>query len=363
MGGSERRFVRMAQTLDRGQFRLTVGTLRDGGPLEADMRATGTPILSFARRSRFDPSPVLRLREYLRREHIAVVHGMHWLSGLLAVLAAATLPHVAVIGSTVGMVYDASQHGRIPPWGSSRLAPTRPNDSKFASACRIPGQLWLSTSQALPGAERRGDSSHPARSRRAHPRPRLFDLPAGQPVVGILARLTPVKDHRTFLLAAQRIHAQMPEVRFAIVGDGPERTALEEFTCSLGIGDVVRFSGSVPSSDLVLPAFDIAVLCSRHEGMPNALLEAGAWGIPMVATAVGGVPEIVQDGRTGLLAPAGVPETLAERVISLLQDRARRTAMGEAARQLVADTYSISSMMRHYELIYRQVAALRGARP
>jgi glycosyltransferase involved in cell wall biosynthesis len=327
------------------------------------MRATGVPITAFARRSRFDPSPVLRLREHLHRERIAVVHGMHWLSGLTAVLAAATLPHVAVIGSTVGMVYDASQHGHLRHLGD-RLAWRRLDRMTVNSEALAEYLLGYGFPQAKLSLVQNGVEIPPvvrAPDERMRARAYLRLLPE-EPVVGIIARLTPVKDHRTFLLAAQHIHAQMPEVKFAIVGDGPERTALEEFTDSLGIHDVVRFIGSVPSSNLVLPAFDIAVLCSRHEGMPNALLEAGAWGIPLVASAVGGVPEIVLDGRTGFLTPPGAPDTMAERVTSLLQDPLQRTLMGDRARQLVTEKYSVTTMIRHYELIYRQVAAMRGVR-
>ena len=97
---------------------------------------------------------------------------------------------------------------------------------------------------------------------------------------------------------------------------------------SLGLTHVAHFTGAVASSDLVLPALDIAVLSSRHEGMPNALLEAAAWGIPLVATAVGGVPEIVRDGQTGLLAPAGAPDTLSDRILELLRDPGLRVGNG-----------------------------------
>ncbi|WIG60123.1 MAG: hypothetical protein OJF49_002871 [Ktedonobacterales bacterium] len=359
-GGAEHRFVRMARALDRDRFALSIGALRLGGPLQPAMEATGVPLVPFTRRSRFDLSPVLRLRSYLRAEHIDVVHAMHWLSNLTATLATTTLPHVAVIGSTVGMVYDASRGGRArlaldhQTW--RRMDRMTVNSEALRTYLLGHGFPERKLSVVLNGVDLPDAARLPAA--RAEARARLSLAPE-TPLVGILARLTPVKDHPTFLRAAQIVHQRMPAARFALVGDGPERPALEALARDLGIAEAVIFTGHVASSDLVLPAFDVAVLSSRHEGMPNALLEAGAWGVPLVSTPVGGAPEIAIDGQTGLLAPVGDAPALADRILTLLSDPASAHRLGAAARDHIAARFSTATMMHNYESVYTEVAADR----
>ncbi|MGH2516455.1 MAG: glycosyltransferase [Ktedonobacterales bacterium] len=361
-GGAERRFLRMARGLDRERFHLSVAALRLGGPLEAEMRACGVPILPLERRGRFDLTPILRLRRSLRAERIQVVHAMHWLSNLTAALAAATLPHVAVVGSTVGMVYTASRGGRYRlaldrqlTWRRlDRMTINSASLRDYLASCGYP-QSRLSV--VLNGVDIPDASEFAAA--RTQARARLGIAPEA-PVAGIVARLAPVKDHDTFLRAARIVRERLPGARFVVAGDGPERSRLETLGAELGLGEAVVFTGHVSSSDLVLPALDVAVLCSRHEGMPNALLEAGAWAIPLAATAVGGVPEIVLDGQTGLLAPAGDAAALAARMLALLTDRALAERLGRAAREHVTANFSTGAMLRHYEDMYTAAAAARS---
>lgn len=358
-GGAERRFVRMASALDRERFALSVGALAPGGPLADAMRATGSPILPFTRRGRFDLGPVARLRRYLRAERIDVVHAMHWLSGVFAVLAATGLSRVAVVGSTVNRVYDTSRAARArlaldrQLWRRlDRMTVNSTALRDYLLARGFPAQKLTTVFNGveLPDASRLTPETRLAA--RA-----LLEIPPEAPLVGIVARLHPQKDHATFLRAAALVRQQVPGARFAVVGDGPERTALDALAADLGIADAVRFAGHLASGDLALPAFDAAVLCSRHEGMPNALLEAGAWGLPAVATPVPGVGDVLLEGRTGLLAPIGDAPALAERIVGLLRDPARARQMGAAARAHIAAHFTVERMVREYEQVY--IAASR----
>lgn len=357
-GGAERRFVRMARNLDRHRFDLRVAALRMGGPLEGEMRDCAVPIVALERKGRLDVTPIVRLRHYLRAEGIEVVHGMHWLSNLTAVAAATTLPRVAVVGSTVGMVYTASRGGRY------RLALDRllwrRLDRMLVNTASLRDYLLergfpkerlaiIPNGVDIPDRESVADARRQARA--------WLGIDADAPVAGIVARLTPVKDHTTFLRAARLVLDSVPNARFVVAGDGPERAALEALAAELHMGDSVLFTGYVRSSDLVLPAFDVSVLTSRHEGMPNALLEAGAWGVPQVATAVGGVPEVVLDGQTGLLVPVGDVRTLAEQMQALLTDRVRARNLGLSSREHVMAGFSTGAMVRQYEQVYSTVAA------
>ncbi len=363
-GGAERRFVRLARLLDRDRIQLVIGVLRPGGALEADIRSLDIEIVSFARRSRFDPSPIWRIARYVRRERIDVVHAMHWLSNLMAMLAAWQTPQLAVVGSTVGLVYDEARGGKHRLaldhllWRRmDTMVVNTPTLRDYLLQRRFPEERLkvIANGVDIPDAARLSPES------RATARARL-GIPPDVPLIGTVARLEPVKHLQTLLQAAKLVCERLPDAHFAVVGNGSERAPLEALAAALGLGERVRFTGEVASSDLVLPAFDLFVLCSRNEGMPNALLEAGAWGLPLISTPVGGAVEIVMEGQTGLLTPIGDPPALAECICALLERPERAAQMGQAAREQVTQQFSASAMVQHYEAVYQLVAESRTRR-
>jgi glycosyltransferase involved in cell wall biosynthesis len=179
------------------------------------------------------------------------------------------------------------------------------------------------------------------------------------PLVGIVARLVPIKAHEVFLAAAARVHAVLPQARFIIVGDGERRQELEQQVDALGLGGVTHFLGWRADLDRVYADLDVVVLTSRNEGSPVALIEAMAAGVPVVATAVGGVPDVVADGTSGLLAPIDDAPTVADHTIALLRDRPRAAAMGRAGRARVVATYSADRLVADIESLYTELLARR----
>lgn len=155
----------------------------------------------------------------------------------------------------------------------------------------------------------------------------------GIPIVGIVGRLVPIKRHEDFLEAAKTIIGNGTECKFLIVGDGERKKELEEISRMSGLAGKVLFLGNRPDMDKVCADLDVAVLCSANEGLPMALIEAMAAAKPVVATKVGGVPELVQDGETGLLVEAGKPDDLARAVLDLIGDRAKARAFGSRGRE------------------------------
>jgi glycosyltransferase involved in cell wall biosynthesis len=172
------------------------------------------------------------------------------------------------------------------------------------------------------------------------------------PLVGIVARLVPIKAHEIFLDAAARIRAAVPDARFLIVGDGECRQALEARVDALGLREAVRFLGWRADLDRLYADLDVVVLTSRNEGSPVALIEAMAAGVPVVSTAVGGVPDVVAHGTSGLLAPMDDAAAVAEHTVTLLRDRARALAMGGAGRSRVVATYSADRLVADIERLY-----------
>ena len=177
-------------------------------------------------------------------------------------------------------------------------------------------------------------------------------IPDGVPVVVQIGNLKPQKAPLDFVRVAAIVASSFPEVHFVIAGDGPLRKQVEDLADELGIADRFHLPGWWRDVPALLAATDVAVLTSRHEGLPRAVVEALAAGVPVVATAVDGTPEVVHDGVNGMLAPAGDIERLAAGVCTLLEDEDRRRVMGEAASQGLED-FDINVMVRRQEELYQ----------
>ncbi len=184
---------------------------------------------------------------------------------------------------------------------------------------------------------------------------------SGNAVVGMVAHFRPQKDHVTFLRAAREILRTAPGVRFWLVGCGPLEQATRDYARELGVASSVEFLGLLEGEALraAVKGLGVSVLTSKNnEGLPNAVLESMAAGIPVVATAVGGAPEIVEDGVTGYLVPPETPTALADRVICLLKDPSRARRMGAAGRRKIEREFSIERMVDEFHGLYR--ARLQG---
>jgi len=171
-------------------------------------------------------------------------------------------------------------------------------------------------------------------------------------IVGLVGRLSVEKGVDIFLHAAARVLAHCPDTKFVVAGDGPDRAELDALIDKLGIRDHVRMLGRCNDMPALYASLDIMVSASRREGLPMAILEGMASRLPLVATAVGEVPTVIQDGRTGALVPAEDTELLAAAIIELLGDPAERERLGSAARQLVEDEFSAERMTADYLRVY-----------
>lgn len=174
----------------------------------------------------------------------------------------------------------------------------------------------------------------------------------GEKAIGIVARLEEVKDHETFLLAAQEIIKKRQDVRFYIIGDGSLRDILRQRANALGIAERVSFTGFVREIEKLEAALDIAVITSKQEALCLSLLESMIAGIPAVGTDSGGVAEVIREGETGYLVPVGDFHALAMRLEELLAEDAKRRKMGEAAAGFAAEFFLAEQMTRKIEKLY-----------
>ena len=169
-------------------------------------------------------------------------------------------------------------------------------------------------------------------------------------VIGIVGRMDPVKDHSTLFEAFRQIREEIPKAILLVVGDGPHRNILEGLS-----GEGVIFLGNRKDVAQILKALDVFVLSSLNEGISNTILEAMASGLPVIATEVGGNPELVEHNRTGFLVPAKMPLAISNAIKHYAADIALRQTHGKAGRQRVADQFSIRNMVSSYETVWRRV--------
>ena len=361
-GGTERQFVQVLRQLDRQKYHLFVGCLKRRGPFLAEVEAMGIPIVEFPITSLRRWSTLHWLRKlagFLRREKVDLVHAFEFYSVVFAVATARLAGVPVVLASRRELAGDRTFWQQCPIRVACQLSTGIVANSRAAGTCRIgllPGQ---SKKVALVPNSIDLEEFHPAVS--ADQVRNQLGVADNTPLVGSLAPLRPEKDLATFLRAAAAVSAVAPEARFLLIGDGSERQKLESLAEDLGLSGRVLFLGDRNDVPDLLAALDVCVLSSLTESFPNAVLEAMAMGRAVVATNVGGIPELVEEGTTGYLVPPGDADAMARRILELLRDPAQRRAMGGAGRARVEREFTPARMKQKLEGLYDRL--LRERRP
>jgi glycosyltransferase involved in cell wall biosynthesis len=353
-GGAERHLLELWSRLDRDRFAVEIHCFRREGQFLPEVEGLGWPLrdLGLGRRI-YDARGargLARLVGGLRAFAPHVVHGYLFGPCLFAGLAGrmAAVPHVVAAKRNVDAFESPRQrwlHGlglRL----ATRVTAVSERVADSAAALGVPRAKIT----VIPNGVDVGRFSTPAAERPP-------ELQGRTPVLGSVGCLAPRKDYAVLLEAVAGLRARYPRLLFVLVGDGPERAALESRARSLGLDGAVMFAGERPDVERWLPHFDLFALSSREEGIPNALLEAMAAGRPVVATAVGGTPEVVVDGLTGVLVPPGDPSALRAALERLLERPEDARRMGQLAAARAREEYGIERMVRRHEELY---AALAG---
>lgn len=351
MGGIETMIRDFALGLPRAAWQPEVAVFSGGGVLGEQLAAGGMPVTDLHKREGLDPGLVLRLRRLLRTHGISVVHSHNYSAWLYSVLATWGLPGVRLVHT---------EHSRIEPL-PRRQALVRWLARRSSAVVGVSLDVTRSlVEEAGAPADRVGFIANGIDLARFRPDPALraaarqeLGIAVDAAVFGIVARLVPVKSHRTLVDAFAIVRASRPDARLLLAGDGPCRAELEAQVAAAGLGGAVRFLGEVRDTPRVLNALDVYMLSSVDEGMNLTLLEAMACGLPVVATAVGGNGEVVHDGRTGRLVPRLDALAMAERMLELAADAGARERLGDAGRARVEHDFSQAATMRAYEALYR----------
>ena len=366
-GGTELNAVRVAERLDRRRFDLRVVCMRPDGPLAARYAAAGIPVDAFPIRSLYGASAVrqgMRLARFVGSNRIAILHAHDIYSNAFAV------PWARLAGAKTIASRRWWEGFQSPAWRVTSRASYRIANAVLANSDTIARRLIDVERTApervtvVPNFLDDDAFQRPAPDQIAA-LGREFRLKSAAPIVGIVANLLPVKDHATLLRAAAILRPRWPRLQVVLVGDGPCRPALEQLAGQLGIADAVVFAGRRPNLPNLHHLFDISVLCSTSEGLPNSILEAMAAARPVVATRVGAVADAVRDGETGLLVSAGDEAQLAASIDALSGDAARAARMGSKAAAVARTRYSAAAALDALESLYgRLVPSINlGNRP
>lgn len=354
VGGAETLLLAALKAADRRCVSPLVCSLSEKGPIGEEMERAGIEVVSLARmqHKRFDVGIILRLCRLMRQREADIVHTHLYHAGRYGRIAAtlAGVPCVVASFHNVYRIRRVKQHvfNRILSKVTHRVIAVSEavKDHLVRYDHIAPDHITV-----LPNAiDLRLFGAHD----RIEVRRRL-DIPPDAYLVGTVGRLEPQKGHVVLLQAMQELAAACPEARLLLVGGGSQEWPLRQVAKDLGLADRITFAGERRDVPALLVAMDLFVLPSLWEGLPLVLLEAMASGLPAVATRVGGVPEVVSDGSTGILIDPERPDQLAAAIMRCRNDRNGAARMAEAARRWVEAHASIQAYARRLEALYLEI--------
>ena len=338
LGGQEIRTLHEARWIGERGWRVIVAA-QSGGKLAAQAREAGVETVAMPMRRAWDVAALGRLVRLIRGERVSIVHTHSsidgWLGGMAARLARVPVirtRHVSIpIRRGWNPVYTQLAD-RVVTSGEAIRALVLAAGVAPDRVVAIPAGVELSN---FNGAGPAGDGPHGGRDAL------LASLGLARPVVGSVAMFRGSKGHDHLLEAFRLLRAEVPGARLLLVGDGIRRQWVESLARERGLGDAVVFAGFRDDVPALLAAMDCFALAStRTEGVPQSLLQAFAAGTPVVATRIGGIPQVVEDGRTGLLVPPEDPRALAAALAAVLRDGAAARERAARARRLVEERFS-----------------------
>jgi glycosyltransferase involved in cell wall biosynthesis len=366
LGGGQTAVLLLAQNLDPGLFEVKILS-GGGGPLVDEARRAGVEHIAVDLGGRRPFRTAAELARILETERTDILHTHGGYAGFYGRWAARRSQTPVVVHTLHGIHY---LHYRNP--ALRRLSIWQ---ERFLSGITDALVLVCQSDLGL------------ARRNRLAPGPKLIVIPNGlpevapdagapsvadlknelgwepvRPIVGTVARLHRQKGINDLIRAAPRIFGEAPEARIAIVGDGPLRRKLRRRAARLGLEGRIAFLGERPDAPRIISLFDIFVLPSLWEGLPFVLVEAAALGKPIVASGVDGVPEVIEDGKTGVLIRPGEPTALAEAVVRLLEDRESAALLGQAARALIPARFPLRRTIDQHQNLYLRLYSLKTAR-
>jgi glycosyltransferase involved in cell wall biosynthesis len=352
-GGAEKQLALLASKLPRDEFDVHVAVLTHSGPYEEILRQAGIPVTVIGKRWKLDPASYFRLKRHIHRLQPDLVHT--WL------FAANAYGRQAALAAGVNRLIAGERC--VDPWKSSwqltidrhlakrtaRIVTNSSGVKEFYVSRGLPAEKF----SVIPnGVEAAVEMSPISREDLLAG----LKLPADARLIGAVGRLWPQKRVKDLIWAADLLKTTRDDTHLLIIGDGPQRWRLERY-CDLNeVCDRVHFLGERSDVPRILPHLDALWLASEYEGQSNAIMEAMAAGIPVIATDIAGNRDLVVDGTTGYLVPVGDRFEFTRRTHWLLEDAALRERLGASGRDRIFREFTIEQMVGRHAELYRELA-------
>jgi glycosyltransferase involved in cell wall biosynthesis len=355
--GAENMLVTLSDQLRQLGCEPAVGAFRHPDAPEPEVlrfaARRGLATVSFPCDGRFDRRAIRALREYLRTNRVGILHSHGYKVNMYGWLAARPL----LRGQKIRLVSTchnwAERTGVLALYSVLDRVILRRFDDVVAVSDGVARRMSGFGIHA-PQLKVIHNGIETERFRNAQPvLRREFGL-ANRLVIGTVSRLVPGKGCHVILDAMKEVLRETPDAVFVAVGAGPLESELKDQAARLGIGERVIFAGTRDDIPEVYASLDVFILASFDEGLPMSILEAMAAGVPVVATPVGGIPQLIQHHRTGVLVQPGDTAGTRDALLELFRSPSLRASLGEAARMRVAEQFSAAVMARHYLRLYEQ---------
>lgn len=353
IGGAQTALFRLLRHLDRTQFQPTAITLFHGiGAVAQQIRALDMPVTDLGMSAKWRLDALGRLFVLLRQQKPDILHSWMFHANVPARIIGRLASVPVIISSERTMGQESQLRHRLNRWTAplaDRILCVSEQVQRYAQEeiglpahklITIPNGIELSQFAQLP-------SQAAARAQ--------LDLPMDGFIVGAIGRPRPVKGYHFLLQAWAKWHPAPSNRLLLFVGDGPDRPALQAQATRLGVADSVQFWGDRSDVLQIMPALNLLVSSSLHEGMSNVILEAMAAGLPVIATAVGGTPELVLHEQTGLLLPSADPLAMSHALAQLWSNPSQAQQLGKNGQQRIWQQFDLQKTVQQTETVYRQL--------
>lgn len=359
VGGAESLVVPFARNLDRSQFDLTIVCLATiaGNAIESLLRDEGVPVEKLGARNLRDLAAFRRLVRILRERRIELLHAHLTYASIWGAAAARLtgVPYVATLHVAPPRGGRAGVRDRLMRWALNHSA------SRVIAVSDALRTQYIAAGGLAPRkivAVHNGIDVQPFQLSKTDCRQRIereFAIPSSSPLIVAVSVLRPGKGIEVLLDAMPAVLRRLPDAHLLIIGDGPMRAEWGGAAERRGLSPHVHWAGYRHDVERLLPGCDLLVLPTLADAFPTVLLEAMAAGVPIVASEVGGIPEIVVPGVTGRLVPAGDPERLFSAIAEVLASPADRDRMSAAARETAAERFSTGAWITRLTTVYEEV--------
>jgi glycosyltransferase involved in cell wall biosynthesis len=352
-GGAEKQLTLLATGLPRGEFDVHVAVLTHTGPLEADLRRAGVPLVMIDKRWKIDPGAYWRLRKLIKDLRPDIVHT--WL------FAANAYGRQAAIAARVKHIVAGERS--VDPWKgpiqlsidrvlarrTERIVTNSAGVKDFYVRHGLPAEKFTIIPNGI-------GPFQPVQTVARDELLRELKLPAGARLIGAIGRLWPQKRMKDLIWAADLLKSARDDSHLLIIGDGPQRWRLERYRDQNLVADRVHLLGERDDVPRILPHLDCLWLASEYEGQSNAIMEAMSAGVPVVATDIPGNRDLVVPGQTGYLVPVGDRAAFTRHTHEILSDASLARRLGDAGRKRMLAEFTIEQMVERHLQLYRGLA-------